>query len=291
MNKKIKTFICFAMSIASLDAAAQTDWSLFLRADSLLVNEIATEEPIMYKLVGHHGPAVENSHAAFRIYYNDSGAIDLYSKSGDRMELGKYKWYPTEEQQRAEGAGVDEYYVGKTVGCGGIALWDGDAEVKLRATKGRTAHAGKTVNGAYAEIISYGVICRGKSYDISVRVDVFDDSRDAVVTARSISGGDVRFLTGINFHNGQTVRYGKDYIAVWGAHPADVSKEPMPIGAGMRFAPEAYSTIEKTKDMVRVISLPTSKIQTRIITGSSKEKEYGTAYKFFAGVRKNQLSQ
>lgn len=291
MKRTLKTILCFALCFLVKESYAQTDWSLFLRSDSLLVNEIHTDKAVMYKLVGHHGPAVENSHAAFRIYYNDSGAIDLYSKSGEQMELAKYKWYPTPGQQDTEGAGIDEYYVGKTVGCGGIALWDGNAEVKLKATKGRTARAGKTETGAYAEIISYGVVCAGEEYDISVRIDVFDDSRAAVVTATELNGREVQFVTGINFHEGEQVRYDRGRIAVWGSHPADVAKNPMPIGAGMTFDRKCFCTPVKTADMVRIVSIPASRTTTRIVTGSSKEKEYGNARRFFAGVRKNQLSQ
>ena len=57
---------------------------------------------VQYRNVGHHGPAVEDAGAAYRIYFNDSGAIDLYSKSGEQMELRKYLWYPTERQQAEE---------------------------------------------------------------------------------------------------------------------------------------------------------------------------------------------
>ena len=123
---------------------AQTATSLFWRSDSLQVKEIVSEQAVQYNFVGHHGAAVENSMCALRIYFNDSGAIDVYSKSGAQMELLKYHWYPTAKQMAEEGAGCDEYLVGKTVGLGGIALWDGEKEVKLVATKGRTARVGQT---------------------------------------------------------------------------------------------------------------------------------------------------
>ena len=74
-------------------AEAQTARSLFMRSDSLEVEEIVSPEPVIYNKVGHHGPAVENYASAFRLYFNDSGAIDVYSKSGRQMELEKYLWY------------------------------------------------------------------------------------------------------------------------------------------------------------------------------------------------------
>lgn len=270
------------MAFATLcfSAGAQTASSLFWRSDSLQVGEIVSKEAVQYTKVGHHGPAVENIGSAFRIYFNDSGAIDVYSKSGKMMELDKYHWYPTEKQQKEEGAGCDEYLVGKTVGLGGIALWDGSKEVKLVATEGRTARAGKTGNGSFAEIISYGVLCGGQKYDISVRVDVFDGSRIAKVTATELNGKKVRFVTGVNYHKGETVSLQKNYAWVWGVHPADVSSNPIPLGAGIFFKKGDFSKKMQTEDMLMLISKPRKSISTGIVAASTKETELGTMEKF-----------
>ena len=264
---------------------AGTESSLFWRSDSLQVAEIVSEEAVQYRKVGHHGPAVENAGFALRVYFNDSGAIDIYSKSGAQMELRKYLWYPTAEQQSEEGAGCDEYLVGKTVGVGGIALWDGRHEVKLVATKGRTARAGKTEEGSFAEIISYGVKCGGRSYDISVRVDVFDGDRVARVTATELNGRKVRFLTGINYHPGEDVSMGRGYACAWGVHPADVSTSPIPLGAGIVYDPSVFKTVEKTADMVRLISAPSASVQTRVAGASLKEKGLDSASVFESFIR------
>ena len=118
MNRLYIFLTVSVMSLVSGTALAQTAASLFWRSDSLQVNEIVSETGDQYRKVGHHGPAVENSHMALRIYFNDSGAIDVYSKTGRGMELEEYLWYPTPMQQE-HGAGNDEYLVGKTVGLGG----------------------------------------------------------------------------------------------------------------------------------------------------------------------------
>ena len=266
------------------NAAAQSASSLFWRADSVQVKEIVSDKAVQYNFVGHHGPAVENSHCALRLYFNDSGAIDVYSKSGKQMELLKYLWYPTEKQQE-EGAGCDEYLVGRTVGLGGIALWDGEKEVKLVATGGRTARVGQTKGGSYAEIIAYGVEYMGDKVDVSIRIDVSDKSRVATVSARELNGKKVQFLTGVNYQKGEEVIYGRKYIAVWGVHPADVSASPSPLGAGMWFKPSKFESIEKTGDMVRLISKKTSLISTRIVAASTKEEELDTRDKFFEYMR------
>lgn len=275
-----------AMLIFGASSAAQTATSLFWRADSLQVKEIVSEQAVQYNFVGHHGPAVENSHCALRIYFNDSGAIDVYSKSGKQMELLKYLWYPTEKQQAEEGAGCDEYLVGRTVGLGGIALWDGSEEVKLKATRGRTARVGEIRGGSFAEMIAYGVPYKDDLVDISIRVEMKDNSRVAKVIATELNGKKVQFLTGVNCQKDEQVEYGRKYIAVWGIHPADVSQDPSPLGAGMWFKPGKFVMVEQTDDMVRIISKPASEISTEVVAASIKEDELNSAEKFFAYMRK-----
>lgn len=277
--KKILT-ITAIFTIVSLQAGAQTAKSLFWRADSLQVSEIVSETGNQYNKVGHHGPAVENSHMALRVYFNDTGAIDVYSKSGRGMELMKYLWYPTKEQQDTLSLGADGYIAGKTVGMGGIALWDGDKEVKLEATKGRTARVGDTKKGSYAEVIAYGVAYMGEYVDISIRVDVEAKTRVATVTATELSGRKVQFLTGINFHEGQKVTYGEEYISVWGPHPVKKTETPFPIGAGMFFSKKTFPVREKTENMVRIISKPSSKVSTKVVSASVKEAELNSAKRF-----------
>jgi len=282
-----KSLIPAAIAVSlGFSAGAQTATSLFWRADSLEVNEIVSEQAVQYSFVGHHGPAIENSHCALRIYFNDSGSIDVYSKSGRQMELAKYLWYPTEQQQAEEGAGCDEYLVGRTVGLGGIALWDGEEEVKLKATRGRTARVGQMKGGSYAEMIAYGVEYMGGSVDVVIRIEMKDDSRVAKVIAGELNGRKVQFLTGVNYQKGETVEYGRGWIAVWGVHPADVSKDPSPIGAGMWFRPRKFARVEKTGNMVRLISKPVSEIATQVVAASIKEDELNSEAKFVSYMRK-----
>ena len=147
MKKLLSVLTVLTISFVS---SAQTASSLFWKKDSLQVNEIVSEVPDLTLEVGHQGPAVENSHMILSMCFDDSGAIDLYSKSGRGQELMRYLWYPTADQRENEGAGADAYVTGETLGCGGIALWDGEKMVKLAATKGRTARVGETKKGSYA---------------------------------------------------------------------------------------------------------------------------------------------
>lgn len=282
-----KKFLSLPAILLAMNLQAQTAHSLFFRADSVQVKEIVSAGGNEYKTVGHHGPAVENSHSAFRIYFNDSGAIDVYSKSGRGMELLKYHWYPTAAQQAEYGAGCDEYKVGKTIGLGGIALWDGEKEVKLVATGGRTARAGDTKKGSFAEMVAYGVEYMGGKVDISIRIDVTAKSRRATVTARELGGRKVRFLTGVNWHEGEQVFYGEGFAGVWGCHPADVSENPIPLGVGIFFSKGRFSPVEQTPGLLRIISKPASSVSTSIVAVSTKEAEVNTLKRFkeYMGVK------
>jgi len=261
--------MCLAVS-ASMHA--QTAASLFWKKDSLQVNEISAADNKQYSNVGHHGPAVENKMMALRIYFNNSGAIDVYSKSKPGLELQKFLWYPTEEQMDKDGAGCDEYYVGKSLGLGGVALWDGEKIVRLEITKGRNARVGKTSKGHFAEVISYGVPYKGDFVDISLRIDVVKGSRFARVTASCLNGVPVQFVTGVNYNAGAEMDFSSaGRIAVWGTHPANVSQHPIPIGGGMIYDPAVFPEISKEPVMIRLISVPSVSVSTKIISASAKE--------------------
>ena len=277
MMKNVFCLTGLLLLMQTIPALSQTAYSLFSKADSVQVTEIVSENADMYKKVGHHGPAVENSHYALRLYFNDSGAIDVYSKCGRGMELRHYKWYPSAEAQ-SQGAGCDEYYVGKTLGLGGFALRDGDTLVHLAATKGRTARVGETKKGAFAELVSYGVPYGKDTVDVSVRIDMDSKGRVSVITAKELSGKKVQFMTGINYHDGQTVKCGDGFMYAWGPHPADVSQNPVAIGAGMFFNTSDYSPIEVLDDMLVIYTAgPVSEAVVKVVAASSKEAEINNA--------------
>lgn len=275
MKKLILVLSALALTYVSM---AQTAVSLFWKSDSLQVSEVVSETADLYDELGHGGPAVENSHMILRLLFNDSGAVDVYSKSGRGMELARYGWYPTAEQQELERAGADAYEVGNTIGCGGFALWDGEKEVRLVATRGRTARVGETKKGSYVEMTAYGVEYTGGLVDIMVRIDVNVKSRLASVSAKELSGKKVRFLTGVNFHEGQKVIVDKKHVAVWGQHP--VEGTAFPVGAAVLFSDKAFPTVERTGDMVRIISEPAEEVKTRILASSTKEAELNSAKRF-----------
>ena len=280
-----RLFYIVALTVAILSVAeghAQTDKSLFRLSDSLQVTEVVSDTSDLSAFLGHGGPAVENSHMALAIRFDDSGAVDLYSKSGRGMELGKYGWYPDMAQQENYDAGCDRYDVGTTLGLGGIALWDGKDVIRLVASKGRAAFAGDTKKGAYVEIISYGVSYAGSLVDISVRIDVFSKSRVATVTARELSGRKVMFATGIRTHEGHYERYDEGYMCSWGVHPAPEEVAEFPVGTGMFYPKGTFGKVVKRDGMLMIVSRPCTDVRTEIIAVSSKEAELNNVKRFSA---------
>ena len=286
MNRYLYIFITVALSLLGFTSKAQTAESLFWLSDSLQVNEVASDVADLTEALGHKGPAVENSHMALRMYFDDSGAIDVYSKTGRGMELLSYLWNPTEGQQDTLAVGCDAYEVGKTLGLGGVALWDGEKIVPVAATNGRTARVGSTKKGSFAELISYGVAYGDDMVNISVRIDMNVKSREAQVTVQELSGKKVRFVTGVNWHQGQKVTNGDGYISVWGPHPSTDGRKPFAVGGGLIYSVKAFPSAEKTDDMVRIISVPTDGFKTTIISSSTKEAELNNAKRFEAYMTK-----
>ena len=279
----VRTFIAAAALLTVTGTlSAQTDVSLFWRSDSVQISEIITPEADQYKKVGHHGPAVENMYMGLRIYFNNSGSIDVYSKQKPQLELAAAHWYPSLQQQREEGFGCDEYKVGKTVGLGGYNLWDGEKILPLEATEGREVRVNKTENGATAEMLAKGVPYKNKKVDILIRITMLNDERWAWVEAFSVKGGKVQFVTGVNFHpgNSKTFTDEEGHIAVWAKHPADVSQNPIPIGGGMVYPTGAIDEKRLTADAILVISRPAKHFKTKVVSAGSREAELNHADAF-----------
>lgn len=281
MNKTIVAALLAAC--ASAWAHGQTDVSLFLRSDSVQRAVIDTTADDLYKKVGHHGPAVENSYMAVRLYFKAGCALDVYSKTRPGLELRKYGWYPT-ELEIAGGAGCDEYRVGKTPGPGGFALLDGDEVVPLTSTRGRRAEVGTTKEGAYASMLLRGVRYQGGEVDILVRVTMSNTSRVATVSAECVQGGPVVFVSGLNYHPGQRLEIGRGRLAAWGVHPADVVKDPLPIGAGVVYDERNWAgvTLDNALGHAMIRSTkPVKKASVLVVVGCSREDKLNTPKRFF----------
>ena len=279
---KYVTFL-FALMIFSCSTQNNTEVSLFMRSDSLYVEEISDKSGDLFMTIGHHGPAVENEWLALRIYFDFKAAIDVYSKVTPGLELLEAKWYPTPEQQN-KGWGADYYKAGTTVGLGGIRLWDGERVVPLDPVTNRTARVQKGENSSFMEMLSEGVPYKDGTVDVLVRVSVYSGKREAKVEASVIGNDQVQFVTGINYWEGQELILGEDYIATWGLHPEDVAAETMELGAAIIYNPDDYMQAIDDSTQHLLVSKPSKSLETWITAASAKDQDINTMEKLIASL-------
>lgn len=284
--KRISTLLVCILSFTFIQAQNNTEVSLFLRADSAkYLEEISSDDGDLYQKVGHHGPAVENEWAGFRIYFDHKCAIDVYSKAKPGLELREAKWYPDVEQQKS-GWGADYYKVGSTVGLGGVRLWDGEKVLPLDPVTKRTAKVYKKKNTSCMEMISEGVPYKDRTVDIMIRVTATSGERNAKVEAFSLSGEELQFVTGINYHKGQELWKEEGLIAAWGLHPEDVAAELVKIGAAFIYDPDDYIKLKDDGKQFLLISKSTAHLETMISSASGREKELNSLEKFIEFLKK-----
>jgi hypothetical protein len=268
--------ICVSLLLSStLFAQNKTDISLKWKDSTKQESSISSETGNLYNKLTHHGPAIENEWAGFRMYFDYKVAIDVYNKTRPGLELAAASWYPTIEQQK-EGWGADQYKVGTTVGCGGVRLWDEGKVIYLDPVKMRTARVCKEANFSYMEMLSEGIPYKGDSIDVLVRVTVFSGIREAKVEAFALCDKPVQFQTGINFFPTTKTTEGKNFISTWGLHPEDVAAIRLEIGAAVIYNPDDYVSVVKTENEYQLVSKPTKYLTTWISSVCEKEKEINT---------------
>lgn len=262
--------ILFVLIFFSCATQNNTEVSLFLKSDSLYINEIASESGDLFRSLGHHGPAIENEWLGLRIYFDKKAAIDVYSKA--------------KPEQQKNGWGADYYKAGTTVGLGGVRLWDGEKVVPLDPVTNRYARVVKEKSSSFMEMRSEGVPYKDGTVDVIVRVTVFSGKREAKVEAKVLEDTPVQFATGINYWDGQEVIKGDNYIATWGLHPEDVAAESIELGAAFIFNPQDFEKEIDDSTQYLLISKPAKSLETWITAASRKETEINTLDKLKAHV-------
>lgn len=284
---KIILILIFSIFYISVLAQNKTDVSLFLKKDKKnYLTEIESETGNLFAKLGHHGPAIENQWLGFRIYFDKKTAIDIYSKANPGLEIRDKKWYPSKKEQQA-GYGADYYKVGKSLGLGGIKLWDGEKIIPLHPLTKRSAKVSTEKDISYMEMLSEGVLYKGKKVDILVRVTVYSDKREAKVEAFSNSDEMVQFATGINYFKNLEVVKNDNFIATWGIHPEDVAAEKVEIGAAIVFEKNDFEKQLDDGDQHLLISKPTLSLTTWITSANAREPEINTFKRFIEEVRKS----
>ena len=279
MKTKSLLFVLL-LQVSFLTAQNMTDVSLFLRSDSTTcLNHVSSETGDLYRALGHHGPAIENEWLGLRLYFDKKAAIDLYSKANRGLELSRYRWYPTPEEQ-LRGKGADYYKVGPTVGLGGIRLWDGENVVPLHPVTNRSARVVKEGSVSFLEMLSEDVPYRNCKVDILVRVTVYSGFRKAKVEAFALSDEEVAFVTGINYHPGQKVVVEDDCIFTWGLHPEDVAAEQVELGAAIFVNPDDFTQRMDDGNQHLFIAKPSRYISYWISSANGKEPVINSLERF-----------
>jgi len=276
--------LCLFVWGVSLYAQDQTDVSLYMKKEAgVCLDSVESKSGNLFHRLGHHGPAVENPWIGLRLYFNKKAAIDVYSKANPGLEIREKKWYPSREEQET-GWGADYYKVGKTVGLGGIRLWDGKKVIPLHPVTSRSARVVTQGKLSFMEMLSEGVAYRGKLVDILVRVTVFEDRREARVEAFSTTGEQVQFATGLNYFESLTVHKQDQYILSWGIHPEDVAAEKVEVGAAIMFRRADFEKQRDDGKQILLISKPACSLETWITSANAREKEVNTLAGFIKEV-------
>lgn len=257
-----------------------TDVSLFMKRDKENYrNEVESKSGNLFSKIGHHGPAIENQWFGLRIYFDKRVAVDVYSKTKPGLELRKSRWYPSKTQQK-NGWGADYYKVGKTVGLGGIKLWDGEKVISLNTVTSRKAKVKTEGSISYMEMLSEGIPIKGKKVDILVRITVNSENRKAHIEAYSQTNVPVQFVTGINYHKGLRVEKSMNYIATWGIHPEDVAAEKIEVGAAIIYKSDDFEKQSDNGNQFLFISKPTTYLETWVTSANGREQEINSFDKF-----------
>lgn len=255
---------------------------MFMKSDGKQIACAESKKGDLYKSMGHHGPAVENLWAAYRIYFNPTLSVDILSKFQPRLELHESGWYTLEKPELAnQNYGKDNYMVGKTVGLGGLRLWDSsrpgkDKSVLLDVSKGRgglrSAEVFRDDQGAAIRMLSKGVSFQGEAHDIEFSLRVFEGERFALVTTRVLSEKSLSFATGLTVHDQlKAVEQKPAYLLAWGDYDSPTAREAFDVGTGLVFDPEDIQSTITKKDEILIITKPLKQFSYLITTANAKE--------------------
>jgi hypothetical protein len=153
----------------------------------------------MYNAVYMHGAVFESELTAYRVYFDARQNIDLYGKVNRQLELEHTHFY-SNQQLMDEGYGSDVLWVGTSVGCGTLKLWDGKTPCNFDsvATRGQHVIASGPVR-AIIELTDNGIALPGAdNLSITQRYTIYAGHRDFEATAtfdRAL--GDTRLCLGV----------------------------------------------------------------------------------------------
>ncbi|MEZ5008966.1 MAG: DUF4861 family protein [Chitinophagales bacterium] len=256
------------------------DASLFWKSSGDYVDSISSDKGSLYLKLGHHGPAIENLWVAFRVYFNDFGGVDIFSKFKPGLELKKTKWYPS-KLQRAEGFGSDNYQAGKTTGLGGIKLWNGNDFQNLGPVAKRTAEV--ILNDTLAQIVitSYAIPFKDGLIDVEFKLTTQIDTRHAVIEVRELNGTALELATGIPIHDELIVASTDGSVIAWGDYDSHEKHAVFNLGVALLYDTANFQSNKITEKEHLLISKPTSYLKYYVTSSNEKEQSDLNTYEAF----------
>ncbi len=258
----------------------------------------------IYSDLYHHGVAMENVYAAYRVYFDHRQNIDIYGKKLYRLELAETHFY-ADAAHLAQDYGNDVLWAGNSIGCGSMKDWDGTSpqnlvDVDIRGQRIIASGPVRTV----AEVKDYGWQKAGATGKINMRQRyiLYAGHREMQVQLlfdRPL--GDEEFCTGVQKvgvtaadsarlgHEPRGMQQADGIAATWGCDFPEMGQKalfpPEPVGLAV-YVPQQY--IKATKeDELNYLYVIGAKGQTSLIyyvsfCADKERKGYHSADEWFA---------
>jgi len=276
------------LALHSLESVAQeanpgrkTDASMFWKKTGEQITRVESPSGDLYRELGHHGPAIENLWVAYRFYFNETMSVDVLSKFKPRLELETSQWYGN-DSLFSLGYGKDNVKVWKTVGIGGLRLWDHKLLAFFETKTNRIGEVAKTDSTAGIKITSLDVPYGDQLIDIEVKMTVFDNERYASVETTVLSGEKVNFATGLVTHPGLKIEKTDRAILTWGDYDSPAASEAFDVGAAIVYNDEVFDRRIEEEDQLIIISKPVSYLKYYITSSNEKESSDLNSFQAFS---------
>jgi len=271
--------VIFVLILTNIRAQT-TDASMFWKKSNKYINFVESETGDLYKTLGHHGPAVENLWVGYRIYFNNTMSVDVLSKFEPRIELRRTKWYGNDSLHN-ENYGKDNFKVWKTVGLGGLRLWENDATKYLETQTKRTASISKTDTSATINITSLGIPYQNELIDIEVKLTVIDNARHAIIETKVLTGKEVQFATGLVMNEKLRVERTERSMMTWGNYESPAASERFDVGAALVYDTSDFNKFVEEEQQLLLISKPTNYLKYYISSANEKESSNLNSFSAF----------
>lgn len=243
-----------------------------------------------YDALYGHGAMIENPWAGFRIYMNQSQAIDLYLKSTPALELDKTDFYST------EGAvGCDVLRVGKSTGAGSFRGYMSSEACDIDSVSERTM---RVVDSSTIEVIDRGWLYGDHLIDMvqTYKVSATSPALEVSIKLTGYHPEDV-FCTGVQKLDSDGIGFTDGCLAAsWGTNAPDSKKPDITETVGLAVAADPVNVVgnkETAHDYLLLVRPDSSgEIRYRVLAdGLRVEGGSATAEQWFARVKDFFLSR